>query len=101
MSLIHSFVKLGREFVAPPWKKSLERNVHNCVKINFDNLTLMAQRIMALLLAVALFAGLFMLAAYSKYSKVRNFIVLSWEKPLERDSNSKLKINIDNLNQLV
>jgi hypothetical protein len=73
MSLIHPLITLGREFVVSPWQKPLECNSNNQVKINFNNLAHMAQRIMALPIAVALLTGLFMLAAYSK---IRDFIVL-------------------------
>lgn len=92
MSLIHPLINLSKEYVVAPWKKPLE------VKINHDSLVNITQRIMSLPIAVALFTGLFTLAAYSK---ARKFIVLPWEKPLELDSNNQIRFNIHNLNHLV
>jgi hypothetical protein len=98
MSLIHPLINLGREFVISPWQKPIERNLNNHVKISLEILTHMAQRIMALPMAVALFTGLLILGAYSK---ARDFIVLPWEKPLELSSNNQIQLNINNLNHLV
>ncbi len=98
MLLLHPLITLGREFVTSPWERLLERNLHNQIKISHINLIHMVKRIISLPIAVILFTGLFILAAYSK---VRKFIILPWKEPLECNSKNQIKFNLRNLYHLV